>query len=106
MWRCGELCISSRFQNLQKQLLVVEQVMSPMRKGAAGTGSLNLRLQALLNPGQAGEPELQRRCGPLQDTDTLTFRRGDRIIQVRLLLPPSPWAGLSGSLEVPGCLPC
>lgn len=48
------------------------QVLTPMRKGALGTASLNKELQALLNP---GGPSLGR--GPVE------LRAGDRVIQMR-----------------------
>lgn len=55
------------------------QVLTPMKAGPAGTRSLNLRLQALLNPPDPSRPEFQRRPN---DT-TAVFRVGDRVIQVR-----------------------
>eukprot|EP00208_Stichococcus_sp_RCC1054_P000835 CAMPEP_0206136362 /NCGR_PEP_ID=MMETSP1473-20131121/1596_1 /ASSEMBLY_ACC=CAM_ASM_001109 /TAXON_ID=1461547 /ORGANISM="Stichococcus sp, Strain RCC1054" /LENGTH=1201 /DNA_ID=CAMNT_0053528837 /DNA_START=280 /DNA_END=3885 /DNA_ORIENTATION=+ len=54
------------------------QVLTPMKAGPAGTRSLNLRLQALLNPPDPSRPEFQRRPN---DT-TAVFRVGDRVIQV------------------------
>jgi len=51
------------------------QVLSPTRKNRAGTGSLNLALQAALNPPAPDRPE--RRFGPY------IFRKGDRVMQVK-----------------------
>jgi exodeoxyribonuclease V alpha subunit len=55
------------------------QVLSPLRKGLAGVQSLNTRLQALLNPPQAGRAEIS--LGSLDQPQVL--RVGDRVIQVR-----------------------
>jgi len=51
------------------------QVLSPTRKHATGTASLNRALQAALNPPEEGKAE--RRFGEL------TFREGDRVMQVK-----------------------
>ncbi|KAK9811560.1 hypothetical protein WJX72_005917 [[Myrmecia] bisecta] len=51
------------------------QVLSPMRKGLAGTHSLNIRLQALLNPRLPGKLEL------VQPSHGVTLRQGDRVVQ-------------------------
>ena len=51
------------------------QVLTPTRRGDAGTRSLNFALQAALNPPQPGKKE--RRFGEL------TFREGDRVMQTR-----------------------
>ncbi|MDR1821218.1 MAG: ATP-dependent RecD-like DNA helicase, partial [Oscillospiraceae bacterium] len=51
------------------------QVLTPTRKGAAGTAELNRRLQQALNPKQAGAPEYTR-------GDTV-YRLGDRIMQTK-----------------------
>ncbi|MBO5317096.1 MAG: ATP-dependent RecD-like DNA helicase [Oscillospiraceae bacterium] len=51
------------------------QVLSPTKKGAAGTASLNKLLQAALNP--ASPNKQQRQYGEF------TFREGDRVMQVR-----------------------
>ncbi len=50
------------------------QVLVPMHGGPAGTGSLNARLQAALNPSRSG-PEIRR--------GEVTFRVGDRVTQLR-----------------------
>jgi len=54
------------------------QVLSPMKKGPAGTRSLNVALQALLNPPAAGKAQVQRRGSD----PSAVFRVGDRVIQV------------------------
>ncbi len=51
------------------------QVLSPTRKGIAGTKNLNLALQAVLNPPQAGKKE--KKYGDF------FFREGDRVMQIR-----------------------
>lgn len=51
------------------------QVLSPTRKGVAGTANLNRLLQEGLNPAQPGKGE--RRFGEY------LFREGDRVMQVR-----------------------
>lgn len=51
------------------------QVLSPARKGEAGTGSINLSLQAALNPPLAGKSE--------QRFGEIVFREGDRVMQIR-----------------------
>ena len=51
------------------------QVLSPTKKGVAGTANLNKLLQASLNPGDRGRRERQ-----FGDT---TFREGDRVMQIR-----------------------
>lgn len=48
------------------------QVLSPMRAGTVGVDNLNLRLQALLNP-----------TGESLRVGNTTFRKGDRVMQVR-----------------------
>ena len=51
------------------------KVLTPTRRGDAGTRALNYALQAALNPPQPGKRE--RRFGEL------TFREGDRVMQTR-----------------------
>ncbi len=51
------------------------QVLTPTKKGAAGTGNLNIRLQAGLNPSDPNKREKQ--------FGAFTFREGDRVMQVR-----------------------
>ena len=51
------------------------QVLSPTRKGTAGTAALNRALQAAVNPPAPGKVE--KAFGP-----TL-FREGDRVMQVK-----------------------
>ncbi|KAL4458529.1 hypothetical protein ABPG75_013394 [Micractinium tetrahymenae] len=66
------------------------QVLSPMRKGPAGTTALNPMLQALLNPPAPGKPEIPRHhahtsAGGASTTTAAAagkvFRVGDRVIQ-------------------------
>ncbi|MCS7081049.1 MAG: ATP-dependent RecD-like DNA helicase [Chloracidobacterium sp.] len=49
------------------------QVLTPMNRGELGAGELNRRLQAVLNPPQAGRPEVER-LGRI-------FRVGDKVVQ-------------------------
>ena len=58
------------------------QVLSPMRKGTAGTSVLNPMLQALLNPPAPGKPELPRHAGGGGGAGAGAFRVGDRVLQV------------------------
>jgi exodeoxyribonuclease V alpha subunit len=51
------------------------QVLTPMHRGEAGVGALNLRLQERLNPGREGIPEA--RAGGR------VYRPGDRVLQQR-----------------------
>ncbi|QQL45854.1 SF1B family DNA helicase RecD2 [Sulfuriroseicoccus oceanibius] len=51
------------------------QVLTPMHKGALGTVELNRELQARLNPPSEFKPEIERYG--------MTFRRGDKVIQIR-----------------------
>ncbi len=51
------------------------QVLSPTRKGGAGTGNLNRLLQATLNPASPEKKERQ--------SGDFSFREGDRVMQIR-----------------------
>lgn len=51
------------------------QVMAPMKRGDAGVYALNAMLQAALNPPRSGAEELA--------SGAATFRRGDKVMQVR-----------------------
>lgn len=51
------------------------QVLSPTKKGPAGTVELNKRLQQELNPPQAGKSELK--------TAEFTYRTGDKVMQTK-----------------------
>ena len=51
------------------------EVLSPTRRGEAGTGALNRRLQAALNPPAEGKNE--------KIFGSVTFREGDRVMQIR-----------------------
>ena len=51
------------------------QVISPSRKGEAGTENLNVLLQKMLNPEQFGKKEYKYR--------QITFRQGDRVMQTK-----------------------
>jgi exodeoxyribonuclease V alpha subunit len=49
------------------------QVLCPMQRGGVGARSLNVRLQRELNPGQAGDPVVER--------FGYTYRVGDKVMQ-------------------------
>ena len=51
------------------------QVISPSRRGEAGSETLNIRLQAVLNPPEDGKREYKYR--------EITYREGDRVMQIR-----------------------
>ncbi len=51
------------------------QVISPSRKGEAGTENLNIMLQQSLNPAQFGKKEYKYR--------EAVFRQGDRVMQIK-----------------------
>lgn len=51
------------------------QVLTPTRRGEAGTFSLNKRLQLVLNPADKGKNE--------KIFGDITFREGDRVMQIR-----------------------
>ncbi|MBQ8398660.1 MAG: ATP-dependent RecD-like DNA helicase [Clostridia bacterium] len=51
------------------------QVITPSRKGSAGTENLNLRLQAVLNPPSPNKAQMQHRGR--------TFREGDKVMQIK-----------------------
>ena len=51
------------------------QVLSPTRRGEAGTFALNLRLQAAVNPAGKGKNE--------KEFGNVVFREGDRVMQIR-----------------------
>ena len=51
------------------------QVISPSRKGEAGTENLNIILQKMLNPEQFGRKEYKYK--------QLIFRQGDRVMQIK-----------------------
>ncbi len=51
------------------------QIITPSRKGAAGTEMLNIRLQEMLNPPSARKNEHKSR--------EIIFREGDRVMQIR-----------------------
>ncbi len=61
------------------------QVLTPMHRGEAGTEELNRVLQAALNPAAAASPELRGRGR--------TFRRGDKVMQVRNDYDRDVWNG-------------
>lgn len=64
------------------------QVLSPMRKGAAGVENLNLMIREKLNPPRPDRPELKFGC--------LSFRRGDKVMQTSNNYEKLVWNGDMG----------
>lgn len=58
-----------------KDILSQIQVITPSRKGRAGTEALNVLLREAQNPAQKGKKEITVRG--------ITFREGDRVMQIR-----------------------
>ncbi len=58
-----------------EEMLKKIQVITPSRKGAAGTEPLNAMLQRLLNPPDSGKKETRQRG--------LIFREGDKVMQIK-----------------------
>lgn len=58
-----------------KEIIGQIQVITPSRKGSAGTEALNLQLQAALNPPAPGKFQIKNRGR--------TFREGDKVMQIR-----------------------
>ena len=52
------------------------QVLTPMRNGELGVGNLNVELQKVLNPPNAGKKEKEQNNGTI-------FREGDKVMQIR-----------------------
>ena len=69
-----ELCATRLPQNMGISPDQI-QVLSPTRKGSAGTANLNRALQAAVNP--PGEGKAEKTVGPV------VYRVGDRVMQVR-----------------------
>ena len=71
----AELCHTRLPRAYGAQVVGNIQIISPSRKGEAGTENLNRLLQGVLNPPRPGKREHQVR--------DLTFREGDRVMQIR-----------------------
>ncbi len=84
-----ELCLS-RLKNAYGFESADIQVLSPVKKGTTGVGSLNTRLQALLNP--ASKSKKEKAYGDI------IFREGDKIMQIRNNYNMS-WVDLSTGTE-------
>jgi exodeoxyribonuclease V alpha subunit len=69
-----ELCTTRLPENMGIEHSQI-QVLSPTRRGEAGTKSLNTRLQASLNPKDVKKRE--------REYGGFTFREGDRVMQIR-----------------------
>jgi exodeoxyribonuclease V alpha subunit len=59
------------------------QVLTPMRRGAAGAVALNEALQAALNPPRAGDPEARTVGAATLRRGTRAYRVGDKVMQLR-----------------------
>ncbi len=71
----ADLCRNRLPRTYGAQIVGTIQVISPSRKGEAGTENLNRVLQETLNPPRQGKQEIKVR--------DLIFREGDRVMQVR-----------------------
>ncbi len=71
----AELCAKRLPRTYGAQIVGNIQVISPSRKGEAGTENLNRVLQQALNPPRAGKREHRVR--------DVIFREGDRVMQIR-----------------------
>ncbi len=71
----ASLCAVRLPRTYGKEILSGIQVITPSRKGAAGTVALNALLQKTLNP--PGKDKRERRFGPV------ILREGDKIMQIR-----------------------
>lgn len=69
-----ELCTKRLPENMGIPSMDI-QVLSPGRRGETGTRSINLRLQAAINPPARGKNE--------QRYGEIVFREGDRVMQIR-----------------------
>ncbi len=70
-----DLCSSRLPKAYGDEILDGIQVITPSRRGAAGTEALNASLQARLNPPQKGRRERKSR--------DIVFREGDRVMQTK-----------------------
>ncbi len=76
--RAAELVVSLCQERLPKNMGIPSgqiQVLTPTRKGTAGTEELNRRLQQALNPPSTGKQEFTY--------GSRVFREGDRVMQIR-----------------------
>lgn len=71
----GDLCKNRLPKAYGTRLTANMQVISPSRKGEAGTENLNVLLQQMLNPEQFGKKEYKYRQS--------VFRQGDRVMQTK-----------------------
>lgn len=71
----ASLCVNRLPKTYGPDILKGIQVISPSKKGAAGTGMLNALLQRALNP--AGPDKREKKAGGV------TLREGDKIMQIR-----------------------
>lgn len=71
----GDLCKNRLPKAYGTRLTANMQVISPSRKGEAGTENLNVLLQNTLNPEQFGKKEYKYR--------QTVFRQGDRVMQTK-----------------------
>lgn len=70
-----DLCLNRLPKKYGEKIKNGIQVISPSRKGAAGTELLNVSLQSYLNPPSADKPEIKVR--------SVIFRTGDKIMQIK-----------------------
>lgn len=70
-----DLCVNRLPKTYGKKAVEGLQIISPSRKGAAGTENLNRMLQNALNPPSKGKREKKFR--------DVVFREGDRVMQIK-----------------------
>lgn len=76
--RAAQLCVELVQTRIPRRFAIPSQdiqILSPMHRGVAGVGALNLALQEALNPAAAGKPQ--------RTAANRVFRPGDRVMQVR-----------------------
>lgn len=71
----AELCSRRLPKSYGEDVIGGIQVITPSRKGGAGTEMLNRRLQAVLNPPSENKKELRVR--------DIVFREGDKVMQIK-----------------------
>lgn len=71
------LMIKNHKNNMLRGFDLLEdvQVITPLKKGEAGAAELNMKIQSILNPGNANKDEIR--------FANTTFRLGDKVMQVR-----------------------
>ena len=71
----ADLCLNRLPRTYGREFAEGIQIISPSRRGVAGTDNLNVILQQALNPPKAGKAEYRFR--------DITYRVGDKVMQIR-----------------------